>query len=56
MEDKGLAASVIYYIDDTNMFDKVNIAVMHVVIWPATHLQLCRASLKAHLKNVKLWR
>lgn len=32
VEDKGLTACIIYYIDDTNIFDKVNIAVMHVVI------------------------
>lgn len=38
MEDKGLTASIIYYIDDTNIFDNVNITLTHVAIGPATYV------------------
>lgn len=32
MEDKGLAESIIYYTDGTNIFDNVNITLMHAAV------------------------
>jgi len=31
-EDEGLNASVIYYVDDTNIFNNRNITLMHVAL------------------------